>query len=117
MPKTRRKPLQRRLGDMLDSLLNRASRLAASLPRLPDPVTTVALIVGLLLMCWALSGCSPRVQTVKPVLPPQAEARPMPAFTGDTYRDAILYLIEVREWGMACEYDKDAIRSVLEKNK
>lgn len=110
MQKLKRIPLLQRLESTLRSLPKLGSKLLARLPRLPDPVMTVALIATTLVILAMCSGCSPRV--VKPSLPAQADARPMPVYEGRTYRDAILYLIEVREWGMSCEADKAAIRRV-----
>lgn len=110
MQKLKRIPLSQRLANTLKTLPKLGGKLLLKLPRLPDPLTTVVLIASTLLILAMCSGCSPRM--VKPTLPPQADSRQMPLYDGKTYRDAILYLIEVREWGTQCEADKAAIRRV-----
>lgn len=109
MQKLKRKPWLQPLADTLLSLLSPARGLLATLPPFgrPAAIALTVITVLLLVMCC---GCAPR--TVRPSLPPQADARPMPAYDGQTFRDAVLYLIEVREWGLACEADKHVIREV-----
>lgn len=111
MQKLKRLPFTKRLESTLGSLLRRGRNLLGELPLSGKPglIALMLLTVLILAMC---SGCSPRM--VKPELPPQADARDMPPYDGQTMRDAILYLIEVREWGMACESDKSVIRHVWE---
>lgn len=75
------------------------------------PLTTAALMFLFLLLLATLSGCQPKV--VRPTLPAQAEPRPMPEFKGRTYRDALIHIPELREWGTSCEADKEVIRQVF----
>lgn len=59
-----------------------------------------------------LSGC----QTQKArSLPQQADPRSLPAMKGKTYRDALLYIPELRESFLACEADKEAIRKAFDE--
>lgn len=108
MQKLKREPLLKRASDMLGSFLESGRSLLSGLRLSPDWLTTAASIVLLILLLCALLGCSPR--TIRPTLPPQAEPREIPDFQGQTYRDVILYVIELRESAMACEADKGAIR-------
>lgn len=107
MQKLKRLPLLRRLagtvGRLRDSVLNLLERLDLSRNWL---MTAVLIVTLILLLC----GCSPR--TVKPDLPAQADARAVPEFDGQTYRDVLLYLIELREMAYSCEIDKASIREV-----
>ena len=94
---------------MLSNLLPPVDKLLtprAWWPPSPRMIALSVVCLTLLLMC---SGCT-TTKTVRPPLPPQADARPMPRFLGSTYRDSIQYTLEVREWGMGCEADKTAIR-------
>lgn len=109
MQKLKRKTWRMRLGNILETSRQSLQMLGVTPRELRPLLRTAALIVLFLLIFSALSGCT-TVKTVKPPMPPQAQARPLPPFHGQTYRDAILYLIEVREWGMSCEADKSAIR-------
>lgn len=112
MQRLKRPGKLRPLANMLDSLLENVRELLDRLPQLRTVLTMAALIVACLLTLSMLSGCSQRVKTVRPPLPAQADPRQMPQFHGETYRDAILYIIEVREWGLTCEADKRAIRQL-----
>lgn len=69
-----------------------------------------ALIAGPVLLL-TLTGCAQK--TVRPSLPAQADARPLPKWKGKTYRDLILYIGELRESCMASEADKAAIRETF----
>lgn len=75
------------------------------------PLTTAALIFLFLLLFATLSGCQPAI--VRPTLPAQAEPRPMPQFHAKTFREALIHIPELREWGTQCEADKEAIRQVF----
>lgn len=110
MQRLKRLPLLKRLESTLGNLLKPVKGLLETLPPFGKPawIALMLLTVLILAMC---SGCTP-AKTVRPSLPPQADPREMPAYDGQTFRDAILYLIEVREWGMQCEADKSAIRQV-----
>ncbi len=110
MQKLKRKPLLQPLGDTLRSLLRPVDGLLDKLTPFGKPVMMAALIVVFLILCSALSGCAPR--TIRPTLPPQAEPREIPAFEGQTYRDVILYVIELREVAQQSEADKAVIRRV-----
>ena len=110
MQKLKRRPLLQRLGDTLENLRQRALLPLWRLGISPRLVMTAALIGLFLMGCLALSGCAPR--TVRPTLPPQADPRPVPQFQGKTYRDVILYVIELKESCQASEADKAAIRRV-----
>lgn len=110
MQKLKRKPLTEQLSDTLKNLLQPVKSLLKPLDLSPRWLTMGVLIGCCLLLLVMCSGCTPR--TIRPPLPPQAEPRPMPQFTGQTFRDSILWSIEVREWGMSCEADKGAIREV-----
>lgn len=113
MQKLKRMPLLQRLGSTLATLLRPVVEQLRPRIKLPKSLTTVALIGLCILTCWLLFGCTP-VKTVRsiPPLPPQADARPMPRFLGSTFRDSIMWSIEVREWGTACEADKSVLRRV-----
>lgn len=113
MQKLKRIPLLQRLESTLKSLPRLGSKLLLRLPRLPDPLTTVVLIASCLLLLALCSGCVTKtVRTPLPPLPSQADPRPLPRFTGSTYRDSILWSIEVRESFMSCEADKSVLRKV-----
>lgn len=111
MQKLKRKPLLPPLADTLRNLLGSEKGLLGTLTPFGKPAMTAALIVFFLILFLALSGCSPRM--VRPTLPPQADAREIPAFQGQTYRDVILYVIELREVAQQSEADKAAIRAVF----
>lgn len=110
MQKLKRQPLLKRLGSTLSNLLPPVDKLLTFHVKLPKWTMTAVWTGLLLLACWMLFGCTTQTRTVRPPLPPQADARPMPRFLGSTYRDSIQYTLEVREWGMGCEADKTAIR-------
>lgn len=110
MQRLKRLPLLKRLASSAQNLIGSVSNRLENLQPF-GKLATIVWIAVLILLLIVLCGCSPR--TVKPSLPAQAQAREMPTYDGQTYRDAILYLIEVREWGMSCESDKAAIRSVF----
>lgn len=109
MQKLKRKPLSQLLGNTLGSLLTPVNKLLDRLPVSPSFVTTAALIV---ILAMLLLGCSP-AKTVKPTLPPQADAREVTVFSGRTHRDVMLYSVQLREGWLSCESDKAAIRSVF----
>lgn len=109
MQKLKRKPLLQRLGSTLANLLKPVSNLLTVRVKLPKHLMTAALIGLCLLGFFLLSGCTP-AKTIKPPLPPQADPRPLPRFTGSTYRELILWSIDVRESFLSCEADKAAIR-------
>lgn len=110
MQRLKRKPLLLRLGstakNLLDSVDRRVDRLGP-LPQFLGMLAWMLLCLGLLL---TLFGCTTRA--VRPPLPPQAEAREVPSFQGQTYRDVILYVIELKETAQQSEADKAAIRRV-----
>lgn len=110
MQKLKRKPLLPPLADTLRNLLDSERGLPAILSPFGKPLMMVVLIGVFLLLYFTLSGCAPR--TVRPTLPPQADAREIPAFQGQTYRDVILYVIELREVAQQSEADKAVIRKV-----
>lgn len=87
------------------------SRLTDRLGFWPLSLMMIASVVGFLLVLSMLSGCQARV--VKPSLPQQADPRPLPEFKGETYRDALLYIPELRESFLSCEADKEAIRKAM----
>lgn len=101
------------LGSTLASLLRPVGKLLRLPKMLPRSLMTAALIATFLVICFCLSACNPKI--VRPSLPPQADPRPVPAFNGRTYRDVILYVIELRESCQASEADKAAIRRALLK--
>lgn len=103
--------LRKQVSSTLGNLLKPAGRLLQPLGTLPRWLTTGAWIVGLVLLCWMCFGCT-QTRIVRPPLPPQAEPREVPSFQGQTYRDVILYVIELKETAQASEADKAAIRRV-----
>ncbi len=111
MQRLKRLPLLRRLENTLDSLTRHVETLTAELGSWSKPLMMGASIVTCLLILSMCSGCSPKI--VKPQLPPQADARSVPAFTGRTHRDVILYVLELRQSCLASEADKAAIRQVF----
>lgn len=76
--------------------------------------TTAVWIVIILLLLVLLSGCAAPTKQPYQRLPPQAQPRPVPEYSGKTYRDVILHLIELRESNLSCEADKAVIRQVME---
>ena len=111
MQKLKRKPLLPPLADTLRNLLRPVGGLLETLSPLPRWLTMGALIGVCLLLLLTCSGCAP-ARTIRPSLPPQADAREIPAFQGQTYRDVILYVIELREVAQQSEADKAVIRKV-----
>lgn len=111
MQRLKRKPLSQLLGATLSSLRKPVQGLLGRLRLLALNPTTVVLIALILLASLIFSGCTPR--TIKPSLPPQADPRPVPPYNGQTYRDVILYVIELRESALNCEADKAAVRAVF----
>ncbi len=108
MRKLKRKPPLMQLASISRNLTGFVGKLLRPVVRWPALLTMTALIVGCLLGCSLLWGCSPRV--VRPPLPPQAEARVIPTFDGKTWRDVLYYVVEVRSGWQSCEADKSAIR-------
>lgn len=111
MQKLKKLPLLTQLGNTTKSLLGSVKPLLGRLNLSSRPLMMAALIVGFLILCFVLCGCSPRM--VRPSLPPQADPRPVPEFEGRTYRDVLLYVVELRESCQASEADKAAIRDVF----
>lgn len=111
MQKLKRTPLTQQLNDTLRILVQRVGTLRSELGLSFAWWMMAALTVLCLLILSMLSGCT-TTRVVRPPLPAQAQPRPLPPFDGRTYRDVVQYVIEVREWGMACEADKAAIRYV-----
>lgn len=108
MQKLKRPDLSSRIESTLQSLLRPVTGTLRSLPSF-GPIPKMAVCLGLCLLIFLmLSGCQPKV--VRPELPAQADPRPMPSFKGTTYRDALIHIPELREWGTACEADKAVIR-------
>lgn len=112
MQKLKRLPLLQRLSNTLKNSLEPVRGLVKPQIKLPKSLTTVAWIALCLLALWLLLGCAPQTRIVRPPLPPQAEAREVPPFEGQTYRDVILYVIELKETAQQSEADKAAIRRV-----
>ena len=111
MQKLKKPGLLSRIESTLQPLLLRVSHTLTPLGGLRRVLTTGALIVGCLLILALLLGCHPRI--VRPTLPAQADPRPMPQFLGTTFREALIHIPELREWGNACEADKTAIREAF----
>lgn len=112
MQRLKRLPLLQRLRSTLTTSLKPVAKLLRPQIKLPKSLTMVALIVGSVLICWLLWGCAPQTRVVRPPLPPQAEPREVPSFQGQTYRDVILYVIELKETAYQSEADKAAIRRI-----
>lgn len=105
--------LRKRGESTLRNLLRPVGELLTVRVKLPKLPMTAVWIALCLLLFWMLCGCTPVKKGGSiPPLPPQADPRPMPRFTGNTFRDSILWGIEVREWGMSCEADKSVLRRV-----
>lgn len=83
--------------------------------RSPAFRTMVVWIVSCLLLLL-MTSCASRAPTARLVLPPlpMLEPRPIPQWTGRTYRDLAAYSLRLRESAMASEADKAAARAVLE---
>lgn len=111
MQKLKRPGLSSRIVGTLVRLQQPVRRMLTLLEIYRWPLTTAALMFFFLLILATLSGC--QAQVVRPTLPAQAEPRPMPEFKGRTYRDALIHIPELREWGTACEADKTAIREAF----
>jgi hypothetical protein len=111
MQKLKRPDLSSRIESTLRSLLRPVVGSLKQLAVSGKVLKMAALIVIILMICVATSGCQPR--TVRPSLPAQADPRPMPKFRGTTYRDALVHIPELREWGTACEADKAVIREMF----
>lgn len=74
-------------------------------------------------LCLAIlsTGCSTTppviVEPARPQTLPSLEPRPVPDFTGMTYRDLIIYAARLREAALASEADKAAARKALGSDK
>jgi hypothetical protein len=110
MQKLKRPDLSSRIGSILGSLQGFVSNRLLPVRLWPKSLTTIALVGICLLVLLMCSGCHP----VRPELPHQADPRPLPPFSGKTYRDALQYIPELRESFLACEADKRTIRKVME---
>lgn len=108
MQKLKKPGLLSRIGSTLGYLQTHVRRTLILLESYWKLLTTAALIFLFLLLFATLSGCSQKV--VRPTLPSQADPRPMPPFHGTTFRDALIHIPELREWGTQCEADKAVIR-------
>ena len=111
MQKLKKSGPSKRIESLLSASRMRANRLTDRLGFLPLSLMTIVSLAGFLLVLSMLSGCQPR--TVRPSLPQQADPRPLPEFKGKTYRDALMYIPELRESFMACEADKEVIRKAM----
>lgn len=109
MQKLKRKPLLMRLGSTVKTLLDSVDRRVERLGPFPQFLGMLAWMLLCLGLLLTLFGCT-TTRTVRPPLPPQAEARELPSFQGKTYRDVILYVIELKEAAQQSEADKAAIR-------
>ena len=109
MQNLKKESLTKQLGWLLDNLLSPVKRLTERLAPSRTFLTMIALVVLSLLVLSMLSGCATASRSV----PPQLDPRPMPPFNGQTYRDALIHIPELREWGMSCEADKAASRKAL----
>ena len=112
MQKLKRKPLLERVGNMLSDLLPPVDKLLTPHVWWPKFLRTIVLIVVCLMLLSLCSGCT-TTKVVRPELPPQADAREIPQFQGETHRDVIQYVILLREACYAAEADKAAIRRVF----
>lgn len=85
----------------------------SALVRLPGCRTTVAWIVLCLLV--PMTGCATRPMP-HPALPPlpMLAPRPIPEWSGRTYRDLLVYSTRLREAAQASEADKAAARALLD---
>ncbi len=106
-------PLLKRASDTLKSLLAPVKKLLDTSPLSP---IFLMMAVSILFCLLLLSGCS-TTKTVKPTLPAEAQPRSAPKFHGKTYRDAMKYVAELKEYGRQCEADKAAIRYVFKEQK
>lgn len=114
MQKLKRKPIAEKLESIVRNLLDivRNVKLRNLLSVIsPQTIVFVTILILILLL---LSGCSPRRDVV---LPPEAEPRPMPPLYGTSALDAMLGVPLYREWGLACEADKELIRSMYNKKE
>lgn len=115
--------LGKTLNGLLKLTVSTVSKLTASTARLVEPLSlspafkaVVGTVMLVIVLFW-LFGCSTPSRTVRPTLPPQANARTVPDFNGRTHRDILLHAIEVKEGWLACEADKSAIRKLYEPSK
>lgn len=102
---------RKRLESTLRSLIERAGKRIGGLASSFACPTTVVWTACFLLLLLILCGCT-TTRVVRPALPPQAQARPIPTFEGQTYRDVIQYVIQLKEFAYQSEADKAAIRRV-----
>lgn len=110
MQRLKRLGLTKQLEWLTSGLLKPLTQISVRLAPSRALLVTIALIVLCLLMFLLLSGCANQPSRS---LPAQAEPRPMPQFKGRTHRDALMHIPELRQWGMSCEADKEAIRRAL----
>lgn len=106
-------PLLKQASGTLKSLLAPALK---RLDRSPLFLPSLMMAALMLFFLLTLSGCS-TTKTVKPTLPAEAQPRTAPKFHGKTYRDAMKYVAELKEYGLQCEADKEAIRYVFKEQK
>ena len=111
MQKLKRPGLSSRIASTLARLQPPVRKTLTLLESYWKPLTTAALIFLFLLLCASLCACGTKV--VRPTLPAQADPRPMPPFNGTTFREALIHIPELREWGTSCEADKEVIRQVF----
>lgn len=104
-----RKRLESTLRNLIGRVVRQIDGLGSSFGYLTTVVWTAIFLLALAICC---SGCAPQIRTVRPPLPPQAQAREVPSFQGQTYRDVILYVIQLKEVAQQSEADKAAIRRV-----
>lgn len=117
MQRLKQLPLLQRLRSMLKTSLRPVAGLLTVRVKLSKRQMMVASIatLAILFACFFLMGCAPQTRIVRPPLPPQAQPREVPSFQGQTYRDVILYVIELKETAQQSEADKAAIRRVYGK--
>lgn len=111
MPLSKLSPSLKQASGTLKSLLAPVKKLLSNPPLSPMFLMTAALMLFFLLV---LSACS-TTKTAKPTLPAEAQPRTAPKWHGKTYRDAMKYVAELKEYGRQCEADKAAIRYVFKE--
>lgn len=100
----------------VSKLTDSAGKLVAPLSPSPGFKALAGTVMLAIVLFW-LFGCSTQSRTVRPTMPPQANARAVPDFNGRTHRDILLHAIEVKEGWLSCEQDKVAIRRLYEPSK
>ena len=82
----------------------------------PSKTSSKVIVLGLMLACLLLLSacCKPCLQTPPPQAPDHLlVVRPVPAFTGSTNEDLLMWAVSIRDNAIGCNADKATLKTLL----